>query len=79
MSPARLACDSFPVVYLHRSRSVESVSWSPWGRNLAGPAGAAAAAAAGTRLFVISPTAEGKHKIKRLSETLPCLFSHLVS
>lgn len=33
----------------------------------------------GTGFFVIAGTVVGKHKIKRLSETLPCLFSHLVS
>lgn len=33
----------------------------------------------GGGLFVINGTVVGKHKIKRPSETLPCLFSHLVS
>lgn len=33
----------------------------------------------GMGLFVISRTVVGKHKIKRLSEPLPCLFSNLVS
>lgn len=33
----------------------------------------------GKGFFVIRGTVVGKHKIKRLTETLPCLFSHLVS
>lgn len=48
---------------------------NPVGSNLVG----ASAGHGGTRLFVISGTVVGKHKIKRLSEALPCLFSHLVS
>lgn len=70
---------------LHKSTAAEQETAlfdlfyeNPEDSNLAGLVGASAGHG-GTRLFVINGTVVGKHKIKRLSETLPCLFSHLVS